>query len=134
MGKSLDEFVIDEKLNIDGFLVYKVHPVKDYIWKCPKCGCHYVKQNGFYTKEVRDIPQHGKPVTLIIRAHTFKCTKCGKGTRAPLINIPYRARLTNRLRSAILNDYSGNMTATQVASNYNVSEGLVRQLAKKRVF
>jgi transposase len=85
---KLDEDVHD-------YHVY-VEPTKP-VEVCRHCGSIKVAKWGCAEQVVRDLPAHGKRVSLYIRARRFRCEDCDRTAFEPLPALADGRRMTQRL-------------------------------------
>ena len=73
--------------------------------ECPRCHRPSTRVHSYYTRKVADLPWHGVPVSLHLRARRFRCKNslCTKRVfceRLPGV-VAYYARTTARLNEAL---------------------------------
>src|ERR1700757_823835 len=90
--------------------VLRVRPTPDHVTveaasrplsaACPTCGSNSWRVHSHYRRKLRDLPSHGRPVTIHLAARRFRCLNaaCTRKTFAePLDDAVVYARRTKRL-------------------------------------
>ena len=96
------EFIIDSvKQDIEtGNLLYSLHPASD-MNACPVCGALNIVRHGKNTRKVRDLPEFGSLVGLIINGHRFLCKDCNATFADSYQTVSDGSKITNRMREYI---------------------------------
>ena len=88
----------------DGRVALRVAPTRPRA-RCPSCGGRSGRVHSRYRRTVADLPRHGVPVTLSVRARRFFCDEASCERRIfceRLPDVAAHARKTERLEEALL--------------------------------
>ena len=95
---------------------------------CPVCGTKTDRIHDYREQKIKDRDIQGTPVILHLTKRRYVCTDCGKRFYEPLPYITRYARMTKRLKLAILEDLSNVKTFTDVARDHGVSVTTVERI------
>lgn len=99
--------------------------------RAPSCGhCGpgtRMVRHGLFTRQVRDLPQDGRPTWLAVRVTRWRCARCGHTAMPALTGIPGRRRMTQRLMAWLV-DAAATRCAAQLARETGLDEKTVREV------
>ena len=87
---------------------------------CPTCGNETDRIHDYREQVIKDIP-YMKDSYLHLRKRRYVCRACSKRFYEEVPFLPRYYRMTNRLVSSILHDFSKVKSASQIAREHNVS-------------
>ena len=87
---------------------------------CPSCGSETDRIHDYREQIIKDIP-YMKDSYLHLRKRRYVCRECSKRFYEDVPFLPRYYRMTNRLVSSILYDFSKVKSASQIAKEHNVS-------------
>lgn len=87
---------------------------------CPACGNETDRIHDYREQVIKDIP-YMKDSYLHLRKRRYVCRACSKRFYEEVPFLPRYYRMTNRLVSSILHDFSKVKSASQIAREHNVS-------------
>lgn len=87
---------------------------------CPTCGNETDRIHDYREQVIKDIP-YMKDSYLHLRKQRYVCRACSKRFYEEVPFLPRYYRMTNRLVSSILHDFSKVKSASQIAREHNVS-------------
>ena len=87
---------------------------------CPSCGSETDRIHDYREQIIKDIP-YMKDSYLHLRKRRYVCRECSKRFYEDVPFLPRYYRMTNRLVSSILHDFSKVKSASQIAREHNVS-------------
>lgn len=87
---------------------------------CPACGNETDRIHDYREQVIKDIP-YMKDCYLHLRKRRYVCRACSKRFYEEVPFLPRYYRMTNRLVSSILHDFSKVKSASQIAREHNVS-------------
>ena len=87
---------------------------------CPSCGSETDRIHDYRDQIIKDIP-YMKDSYLHLRKRRYVCRECSKRFYEDVPFLPRYYRMTNRLVSSILYDFSKVKSASQIAKEHNVS-------------
>ena len=87
---------------------------------CPSCGSETDRIHDYREQIIKDIP-YMKDSYLHLRKRRYVCRECSKRFYEEVPFLPRYYRMTNRLVSSILHDFSKVKSASQIAREHNVS-------------
>ena len=100
---------------------------------CAKCGVvGQLYRHGPVTREYRDEPSHGLPVTIKATRYRYKCRACTSTFLQPLPDMEEKHRMTVRCREYIA-EQALREPFTKVAEEVGVDEKVVRQIADEHI-
>ena len=99
---------------------------------CRRCGSNKTVGHGSDDIMVKDLPIHGKRVSVYIAARRYKCRDCGKTFTEVLPHINSKRQMTNRLVQYV-GAQTLNRTFTSLADEIGVTEGTVRNIFRDYV-
>lgn len=100
---------------------------------CPTCqtGEIVVDRWSRSTQTYRDLPMHGRQVTILVERQRYRCRSCGRTWMEALPGMAPGHRMTARLRDAILTRVrSERRSNARIAREVGVSEGAIRALVR----
>ncbi len=108
------------------------HPVRlEVVYKketqCPECGNSEKRIKASFWREIRSIPQQGRPVTLHIRCHKFHCKQCGRYFNTRMNGIKKWSRSTEPLKHNVFHTCSRGYSNTDAASESGISVATVER-------
>lgn len=96
---------------------------------CPHCGSISLLKHGSDKQEVRDLPCHGKWVTIAIEHQRFRCKNCKKTCYLKLPGIDTKRFMTERLVAYIeRKTISTNRTFLSIAEEVGVTPPTIRHV------
>lgn len=90
------------------------------VHQCPACGSETDRVHDYREQVIKDIP-YMKDSYLHLRKRRYVCRECSKRFYEDVPFLPRYYRMTNRLVSSILYDFSKVKSASQIAREHNVS-------------
>ena len=116
---DLEDVVIRDIKNISSELhIYIELPRKEH--SCPCCGAATDKVHDYRDQIIKDIP-FGRDTLLHLRKRRYRCTQCGKRFFEKNHFLGRYCRVTKRLVATIIRSFEKMVSATEIASRYNVS-------------
>lgn len=96
---------------------------------CPHCNGLFDKlyRHGVREQHLRDLPAHGKRVTIALARKRYRCQECGKTFLQPLPDVDERSQMTRRLANWV-GEQSIGRTFVSVAGEVGLDEKTVRNL------
>lgn len=96
---------------------------------CPHCAGLFDKlyRHGVREQHLRDLPAHGKRVTIALARKRYRCQDCGKTFLQPLPDVDERSQMTRRLADWV-GEQSIGRTFVSVAGEVGLDEKTVRNL------
>ena len=95
---------------------------------CPACGTKTDRIHDYRQQKIKDMDIQGTPVILHLSKRRYVCTTCGKRFYESIPYMTRYARMTKRMRLAILEDLTNVKTFTDVARTYGVSITTVERI------
>jgi transposase len=93
---------------------------------CERCGPGArMSRHGCLTRQLRDIPQEGRPTWLSVQVLRWRCSTCGQTATPAMLGVGSRRRLTQRLIDWLVRE-SSQRPASQLAREAGVDEKTVR--------
>lgn len=115
---NLEDVIITDTKNVsDELHIYLELPRREHI--CPCCGERTDKIHDYREQIIKDIPL-GRTTLLHLRKRRYRCT-CGKRFFEKNSFLPRYYRLTLRLFAQIINSFHDILSATEIASRFNIS-------------
>ena len=116
---NLEDVIITNVENISQEVhVYLELPRKAH--HCPVCGTSTDRIHDYRSQIIKDVPL-GKKTFLHLRKRRYCCPNCGKRFFEQNSFLPRYHRMTSRLIESIIDSFRKVISATEVASRYNVS-------------
>lgn len=116
---NLKDVIITNVENISEQLhIYIELPRKKHV--CPACGSRTDHIHDYRMQTIKDIPM-SRNTFLHLRKRRYRCSNCNKRFFEKNTFLPRYYRMTNRLVAAIINDFRKVVSATEIASRFNVS-------------
>ena len=116
---NLKDVIITNVENIsDQLHIYIELPRIEHI--CPVCGAHTEHIHDYRMQTIKDIPM-SRNTFLHLRKRRYRCSHCNKRFFEKNTFLPRYHRMTNRLVAAIIHDFRKVVSATEIASRFNVS-------------
>jgi transposase-like protein len=130
-------------LDLPGWIVDKAHRLRAayrlsarYVPEpshCLRCGAGRLlargpRRHGVKRQQFRDLPQNGKPVTLVVNRVRYRCLACQQTFLQPLPDMVPNRSLTQRLLAYVL-EQSAASSCSAIAREIGVDEKTVRNLA-----
>lgn len=94
------EFAIISSRSVQGGIQYELSTVT-LDTEYPMCGSRKIKRNGTRKRQVRDLPEHGQNVGLLIVAQKYQCLECGYAWNHHFDTIDDNGKMTKRMRDYI---------------------------------
>lgn len=104
----------EESCHIELELPKKVH-------RCPCCGHETDKVHDYRIQIIKDLPVSGRHTYLHLRKRRYVCPDCGKRFYEENHFLPRYYRVTNRMVAFIINRFRSAVSATDIASENNIS-------------
>lgn len=98
--------------------IYLELPRRDHV--CPICGTKTKRIHDYRMQTVKDVPLF-KNVFLHLRKRRYRCDHCSKRFFERNTFLPRYYRMTNRMVSSIISSFRKTISATEIASRFNVS-------------
>lgn len=96
---------------------------------CPHCGGQALLKHGTDHQEIRDLPCHGKWVTITVEHQRFRCKICRKTCYQPLPGMDTKRFMTQRLVTYIEHKaISTNRTFASIAEEIGVTPRTIRNV------
>lgn len=116
---NLEDVIVKEVKNVDEQLhVFIELPRREHV--CPRCKGLTDRIHDYRMQTVRDIPL-GRDTYLHLRKRRYVCPHCGKRFAEENTFVPRYYRMTSRLIATIIDAFRKVLSATEIASRYNVS-------------
>ncbi len=95
--------------------------------QCPECGSSEKRIKASFWREIRSIPQQGRPVTLHVPCHKFHCKQCGRYFNSRMNGIKKWSRSTEPLKHNVFHTCSRGYSNTDAASESGISVATVER-------
>ena len=93
---------------------------------CERCGAgSRMSRHGCLTRQLRDVPQDGRPTWLSVQVLRWRCGTCGQTVTPAMAGAASRRRLTQRLIDWLVQE-SSQRPASQLAREAGIDEKTVR--------
>ena len=126
---DLEDVIITDVQNITSEVhIFIELPRKEHI--CPCCGAATDKIHDYRTQIVKDMP-FGRDTLLHLRKRRYCCLQCGKRFFEKNPFLGRYCRVTKRLVASIIRSFEKMVSATEIASRYNVSSVTATRYFKK---
>lgn len=97
--------------------------------RCPQCGNEALAKHGTDRRHIRDLPIHGKQVTLCVDHQRYRCTICKRTCYHPLESLDIKRLMTQRLiRYIEQKAISTNRTFASLAQEIGVDPRTIRNV------
>lgn len=117
-------------LNLEDVIITKVENISDQLHihielprtehTCPACGAHTDRIHDYRLQVIKDIPL-ARNTFLHLRKRRYRCHHCDKRFFEVNTFLPRYYRMTSRLIASIIHSFRKVISATEVASRFNVS-------------
>jgi len=116
---NLKDIIITNVENIsDQLHIYIELPRTKHV--CPSCGAHTDHVHDYRMQVVKDVPM-SRNTFLHLRKRRYRCPHCSKRFFEKNSFLPRYYRMTSRLIAAIIHEFKKVVSATEIASRFNVS-------------
>ena len=116
---QLKDVIFTKAENIDSEMhIWLELPRKEHI--CPRCAARTAQVHDYREQVVKDIPL-GRPTYLHLRKRRYRCPCCGKRFAEENQLVPRYYRATGRMIAAVIRAFENVVSATRIASVYNIS-------------
>ena len=93
---------------------------------CGRCGpAARMARHGLLTRQLRDLPQDGRPIWLSVQVLRWRCAGCGRTATPAVAGVQARRRMTQRLIDWLVRE-SAARPAAQLAREAGIDEKTVR--------
>jgi Transposase and inactivated derivatives len=92
------------------------------IHTCPRCGERTSKVHDYREQRIKDISSFGQFTVLHLKKRRHACPACGKRFYENVDFLPRYHRITNRLYTYILNEFTETRSMKSIARSNNVSQ------------
>lgn len=94
--------------------------------RCGRCGpAAPMSRHGMLSRQLRDLPQDGRPTWLNVQVVRWRCAGCGRTATPAMAGVQARRRMTQRLIDWLVRE-SATRPAAQLAREAGVDEKTVR--------
>lgn len=117
-------------LNLEDVIITKVENISDQLHihielprtehTCPACGAHTDRIHDYRLQVIKDVPL-ARNTFLHLRKRRYRCHHCDKRFFEVNTFLPRYYRMTGRLIASIIHAFRKVISATEVASRFNVS-------------
>lgn len=124
---GLKDLIIEKVQNVYGETHIYGHMAKR-IHSCPRCGSNTSKVHDYHKQVIRDVDMSGQRTYIHLRKRRHVCPTCHKRFYEKVSFLPRYHRMTKRLYSSIVQDFSHVQSMVQIARIRNVSVTTVAHL------
>ena len=104
---------------------------------CPECGGSNKRIKASFWRNIKSLPQQGRPVVLQIRCHKFHCKGCGRHFNTRIYGVKKWGRSTEPLKAAVFNvckkGYSNKDAASESGISVATVERFYHQMVQQKI-